>query len=399
MNHYAEKIGHGFLHEMAHKGFKASLMIAERLVDNGKVHALPSGTPSPVFPVDALPGCPDDWVRGPGNYVCPVVSEKGLWFNWTRNDHFNTAVLPSVKGMNPITGQKLEGLKLEKYEDKCPIHDVKFKDGLFCEKCNYRWPPQSYVSYPNTLWWDGFRQPDGSVRQFFFTEDEARDIASLVIGKENTVPAFGFAFYEPVKPRMVERHSALRGFMPDIGSVKLGALSGVGMSGVQGCTGSVGLSGLSGPVKSLGKKTKYSSHHSVGYKSSVGGQSVSTPDFSTTSMDSMEPSMNATFCCNSVEAEEKTAGGVNVMGFSEDDHAKGIEEEQEVKSVAVGAGAAIDQELDTDTLKVSEWKSEPSAVMRLYFCFRKQWSDILNNGGVKDLNGDSEGFLKGLPVG
>jgi hypothetical protein len=251
------------------------------------------------------------------------------------------------------------------------------------------------VSYPNTLWWDGFRQPDGSVRQFFFTEDEARDIASLVIGKENTVPAFGFAFYEPVKPRIVERHGVTRGFMPDIGSVKMCALSGVSMSGAQGYIGGVGVqgySGLSGHTKSL------SSHHSVGYKG-ISGQSVSTPDFSTTSMDSMEPSMNAIFCCNKVESEEKTAGGVNVMGFSEDDNMKSIEEEQEVKSVAVGAGAAIDQELDTDTLKVSEWKPEPSAVMRLYFCFRKQWSDILQKGGVKDLNGDSEGFLKGLPVG
>jgi hypothetical protein len=52
------------------------------------------------------------------------------------------------------------------------------------------------VSNPDTLWWDGFFHNDGTVRQFFFTEEVKRDVASIIMGEENTVPAFGFAFYK-----------------------------------------------------------------------------------------------------------------------------------------------------------------------------------------------------------
>jgi len=191
----------GWVSTMEHKGFSASLMKAKRLQDRGAAYGLPQGQEIPVFPISALPGSPDEWVREPGTYVCPVQTDWGIWFDWTGNDAWNTAVAPSVKGMNPITGRKFSGAILEEYVERCPVHDIPFGHNRLCEECGFRWPPQNYVTHESTLWLDGFRQPDGTVRQFFFTEDDKRDIASLVIGNKNVVPAFGFVFYEPKERR------------------------------------------------------------------------------------------------------------------------------------------------------------------------------------------------------
>src|SRR5271157_3049676 len=138
------------MNAMQHKGFSAKIMKAERLTGSG-VHGLPPGSAIDVLPVDAFEQPMAHWIKGAGNYVVPVDSDWGLWFDFTSNDQMNTAVLLSIKGMNPVTGQRTNGLGLERYEEKCPIHNAKFKDGLFCEKCNYKWPDQNYIAYPNTL--------------------------------------------------------------------------------------------------------------------------------------------------------------------------------------------------------------------------------------------------------
>ena len=114
-----------------HKGFNVSIMRAERLIGD-YVHELPPGRRIEVYPVDAFEKPLDNWIKGAGNYVVPVEAEWGLWFDWRGNDVLNTAVLTSIKGMNPITGQRSNGFSLERYEENCPIHKTKFKDGLFC---------------------------------------------------------------------------------------------------------------------------------------------------------------------------------------------------------------------------------------------------------------------------
>ena len=201
LKEYVKKVGKKeSVCTMEHAGFKASLMRASRLKGEG-IHGLPPEEKIRVFPIASLPGSPDGWVREAGTYVVPVDTEWGLWFDWTMNDALNHAIIPSTKGMNPITGRKLEGFGLEEYSDKCPTHGCDLTHGNLCNECGYELPPQNYVCNPNTLWWDGFRQSDGSVRQFFFTDEDERDIASAVIGKENTVPAFGFACYKPKNPR------------------------------------------------------------------------------------------------------------------------------------------------------------------------------------------------------
>ena len=75
------------------------------------------------------------------------------------------------------------------------------------------------------------------------------------------------------------------------------------------------------------------------------------------------------------------------------------EEMTEVKSVSVGAGAKIAQELEDDVLKLDQWDDTEKGIIRLYFVFEPEFKNIYNNGGVRDLNGDAAGYLNGLPVG
>jgi hypothetical protein len=356
--------------QMSCNGRFATLKIAPKLKDIGRPHQLPPGASVPVYPVDMFPGAPESWVRGLGSYVCPVFADCGIWFDWTDNNTLNTAILASVKGMNPITGQKLEGLHLEKYVEKCPIHNELFKGELFCSKCNYKWPPQSYICYPNVLWWDGFRQTDGTVRQFFFSEDELRDVASAVIGKQNTVPAFGFAFYDAVNPRVSTQG----------GSRCMSFGGGWHMPGVY-------INNVPGPDTEV-----------------VYGSAMNFCDsgHADNKLDS-----HAVYTCSldhlSQETEEKTCAMPSKKYVQV---CKGPKEKQEysclrsapIKEVSIGAGAEIDQNLLCDPLNLDAWKKEPTAVIRLYFTFKDQFEQIISKG-VNDLTGSKEGFLKGVKVG
>lgn len=341
---------------MSYKGFNAKIMKAKRLTGDG-VHELPSGTPIDILPVDVFKEPLPHWIKGAGNYVVPVDSDWGLWFDWTGNDSMNTAVLLSVKGMNPVTGQRTNGFSLERYEDLCPVHGDKFKDGLFCEKCNYRWPNQNYIAYPNTLWWDGFRSSDGKVRQFFFTEDMARSIPELVIGKEDTVPAFGFAFFRPKITR--EFKNFTRGLIYNTSSFTEKVIQGNGNMGL----------GCSSPMQTY-------------YSSPVCCDSIIQERF-------------VNYCSSSTSSfgEVKCSGSVKSNNFQQR-----MLRKRDTQEVGVGAGAEIFQDLKIDSLKVSDWENEPSSIMRLYFVFIEQFEEIKLKGLI-DLTGVKEGYLDGLLVG
>ena len=369
--------------------FTAKLMRAERLKGE-HTFGLPPGTPVPVYPVDMLPGCPADWIRAAGSYVCPVSTNWGLWFDWTDNDSLNTAILPSVKGMNPITGQKISGLALEKYVEKCPKHNKPFKgDERFCEECGYKWPPQNYVAAPNTLWWDSWKQPDGTGRQFFFSEDEARDIATLVIGKENVVPAFGFAFFEPKVRRELPPVSKSRGIgsflFPDGPFSYKGAM----------------------PPDAPGYGIKYLDKWAVAPKWTWGDSDTVQ---NTTTGPVTTPDTNHVYCSTAKEKEQKTSGGDlshllrcnSVPPAPRGGIADSLEMEEddslELKSVSVGAGAKIDQDIEPDPLSPKDWKDEASGIIRLYFVFEPQFKQIIK-AGINDIEGSPEGPMHGLPVG
>ena len=382
-----ERVPKGWTTVMHCGKYSAELKRANRLMPimNGgeeMPHHLPAGCSVPVFSIDALPGAPSEWLREDGCYVCPVEANWGLWFSWQRNDPMNTAVIASVKGMNPVTGRKIEEVCLEQRGKTCPLHGTKLASTGLCPTCGYILPPQNYVAAPNVLWWDGFRQPDGTVRQFFFSEDEARDIPSLVIGKSNVVPAFGFAFYKTAVARATPR-SVLRGMLGDY------PICGNSPIDVGACFASP----MAVDDKYLGDDMESSNYAGVEKEEKtcggISGQSmypfgISSPlppshPFATSSP--MPPIVP-----QSAKRRTSGPGGQSVQPRPR-------------KDVAVGAGALISQYLAPDELKLSDWVPTCQGLIRLYFCFPEQFNAIVNNGGVRDLTGRREGYMKGMPVG
>jgi hypothetical protein len=164
---------------------------------------LPPYAPRSAYVVDEYESCPDNWMHGnskSSSYFVGIEEGKGMWldFNQCNNDEYDVAAVISIQGVNSITGQKTDNLGLEKYESNCPIHNEEFGQDRFCSKCKFKWPAQNYLSTTgtphNSFWLDGFRTPDGKVRQYIFTEEQARGVAANTIG-EDRVFAIGIAFY------------------------------------------------------------------------------------------------------------------------------------------------------------------------------------------------------------
>ena len=364
-------------------GFFASIMRAEKKTE-GSNGGLPPGVPIPVLPVDFLKVRPDNWIGGEGSYVCPVDSEWGLWFNFTMNNPGNTSVLPSVKGMNPITGQRVNGYELEDYAE-CPIHKKPFSKGRLCTECGFKWPEQNFLSKPNPLYIDGFRTPDGNVRQFYFTEDMAKSIPELVIGKEDTVPAFGFCFYKQKKysPDW-ETSNHVKNKFPEELSTSNAYYGMMGTPGVY--TSSLRCSSSSSSAHLIAPLAKGSSAGGSSAGASIMLNSVSHP------IDGSP--ISASYCCmdsvmdmGMAEVEVKTSGGIIIPD-------SGVLRGE----VGIGAGAKIKQGFSKSSLSCEKWESKPTGIMRIYFVFQEEF-DRYASAGFKDLTGNKEGYLEGLKVG
>jgi len=372
--------------QMEYKGFSAAIMEAERLVGD-QVFGLPPGRALPVYYADEFMAWPKSYMKGPGVFLVPVRPNKGLWFNWTSNTANNTAIIPTVKGCNPITGLQTSGFHLERYVDKCPKHGIDFKADRFCSECNYKWPPQGYVSAPNILWLDGFRSDDGSVRQFFFTEDELRDVASKMIGRENTIPAFGFAFYRPKQPREVPLNT-YRGVIYSSAYMNHTTLgSSTAHSSIKYCVPPSGSLITDGDLDML----------------SEGPSSVLYSSFTSGAVPCAASGARLDYGCDEIKIPESTTPRIRakMMGKTVRFHSSDISEEvksQPVKEVAIGAGAKIQQELVLDPYELDSWKDTPDAVMTIYFVFQEKFEE-LKAGGLRDIQGSPEGMLANVPVG
>ena len=397
-----EKLEKVSIQVMEHSGYKASLMAAKRLPDDGTIHPLPLGMPISTIPIHCLPGVPKSWLRKAGSYVVPVDSEMGLWFDWTMNNPHNVAIVPSVKGMNPITGQKLESMAMQQYRDKCPVHNIDLAHERYCEKCGYKWPAQNYISYADgrTLWLDGFRQSDGTVRQFFFSEDDKRDIASLVIGKKNTVPAFGFAFFKSKKERL-ERPLVTRGVFGTVGADELVSVDEAWSHDVDW-------------DYRVNKITSTTPHHLYTSQLGSGGGGMSaepsvqvTNSTSTSSVSSSSSELrmkgavdrSVNEVSSGISTSKPTKLGSTASLLKDESKAFSVKKKAKEKTVSVGAGAAIDQDLGVDTMALEDWRKKESAVIVLYFVFAEQLEEIVKNGGVKEIEGKKAGYLEKLPVG
>ena len=347
--------------------------------------SLPPYAPVEVYSVDEYSSCPTNWGHGSdvaSSYFMGIDENKGLWldFNECMSHTHDVAIVLSVQGINPITGQKMVGqkaLKLEQYHKKCPIHNVKFKQERYCSKCKFKWPGQNYLSSTGTpygyLWLDGFREPDGTVRQYIFTPEKMRSIAAQLIGEER-VFAMGIAFYlskdkKPVAPKPPARNGAIGSFYWD--SISGGGNLKVGDKSSYDLWGTPKLFRNKGPSVSSISSSHFTSH----YRASAGfcGQCVS---------DNRD-----VFIDLNVDGREITSAPIK---------GKKTKQVTPTKNYEVGAGTLIDQKVYDDPKPMDYWEAKPAGMIFLNYCDQETKKKILDGGKRAD---ETEGFMQGLNVG
>jgi hypothetical protein len=309
-------------------------------------HRLPPRCLVQAYKVDEFPACPANWMHGSSkasSYFFPIDVGKHMWldFNMNSSHTHHVAIVMSIQGINPITGQPSKILRLEKYKDKCPVHDVDFKQDRFCEKCGFKWPAQNYMTTTSCpfgkFWIDGFFA-QGKVRGFLITEEEKRGVAAQIIG-EDRVWAVGVAFYlskEP-KPRPAyERYE-----------------------------------------KTLGGHFGFADYSAL---ESTGGGMAKSMSFGGTLGDSGQT--------RSMSAPVRSRGVIRAASASVD-----------VRRAEIAAGAEIDQELSyPDPEDLDFYQDEPVGVIYGNYCFPDDFQKIVE-GGTNDMTAGGKGFMKDLNIG
>ncbi len=331
-----------------------------------KKRGLPPYRQRRAFVVDKYPACPSNWMNGSAlasSYFVPIKPEHGMWLDFNANSNFTheVAVVISVQGVNPLTGRKQNKLCLEKYTTKCPRHKVEFKQDRFCPKCKFEWPAQNYLAStgtpPGEFWLDGFRAPDGKVRQYVFTEQESRGVAKAILGNDR-VFAIGLAFYlskeaKPALPPMPMRSYSSFGFS---GEELGGASKLLSMDDGENTSGG-GLIGLEATASSaLQKGLPVSTTHAP---KGPGGQTASRG--------------------HSLRSRHRL-------------HSKAVK----AKTYEVAAGASINQDIHADPKELDFWEPEPVGMIYLSYCDERAADEILDSGMREEVR---EGFLDGIPVG
>jgi hypothetical protein len=367
---------------------------------------LPEYNQRPAFVVDKYPACPDSWMHGSGNsssYFVPILPEHGMWLDFQPNNYFrkgddlyDVAVVPSIQGINPLTGQKSDPIRLEQYREMCPKHKKEFKQDLHCDDCKYEWHPQNYLSSNNgsAFWIDGFRTEDGTIRQWYFTEDECKGIAAQVIGDER-VFAIGLAFYLSKKPKPKPEPVHIHNWnYPNYvwgggcyslgGNLSYGSAGNMswGSAGIVPCSTSSGdlsitnstttsstngLESVQGTPNPLHKKVKTSGKKQRTRRSGPGGQSRQSRGL-----------------------ERRVASRVIDTAFVAQQQAN-IASTQ--KMLEIGAGAMIRQKINRDPQELDYWNEEPEGFIYVNYCDVATAQKIIEAGTREELE---EGFLSGL---
>lgn len=401
--------------KMKVKEFEASLHLPQKLeqiIKNGKEipQMLPPRSSRRAYPVDSYPACPDTWMNGSdiaGSYFIGVEEDKGMWldFNPCCSLDRDVAIVVSIQGVNPITGQKTDALRLEQYKKKCPIHDIDFQQDNYCPKCDFDWPDQNYLATTGTpmgnLWLDGFRRPDGTVRQYIFTAEEMKGIASQIIGKDK-VYAIGIAFYysKEEKPKQIgitrswdnSSHSGTpmnqHWFAPlnsnmycsskdmTIGGCMDMTIGGCMDMAVGGCMddlslemGNTNMDGLEGACASMGA----SASASVEPRSVTVG--IVTPE---------------------AAIEKGILQSKKPMQVTNSLAKKVVKTVKPTKKLEIGAGALISQKVYRDTREIEYWEEEPASMLYINYCDMDTLNNILEAGEIKK---KTEGFMDRLTVG
>lgn len=311
------------------------------------INRLPPYDQQPAYVVEEYEYCPSNWIHGSAkasSYFMALNPGRHLWidFNSNSGNSHHVAVVISIQGINPITGQQTKELRLEKYVDKCPVHNADFGQDRYCDACGYKWPAQNYMSTTSTprgeFWIDGFRAQDGTVRGFLITEDTVRGVANQLIG-EDRVFAIGIAFYLSKEERPRPPQSFLR-------------------------TRTCGMN-----LFPQGMSDKSHDHGMV-----FGSHNV------------------ASLSC---VHEEPTSAPIT---YYSDPNARGINT-IEIKKLEIGAGAKISQELSYPDKEVLDfYEDEPAGLIYVNYCTPEDCKRILESG-KKDRTKGGEGFLADLKTG
>jgi hypothetical protein len=323
------------------------------------LHSLPPPCPQTAYKVDEYSACPTNWMHGSakaGSYFVGVQPGKHLWLDFSANraNPHHVAVVLSVQGINPITGQKTKTLNLEQYRENCPEHGIPFKQDRLCEACGKKWPPQNYMttySHQGGFWVDGWNMDGDKVRGFLITEETMRGVASQMIG-EDRVWAIGVAFFLSKEPKPAPiptyRHTSL-------------AMS-ADSTAVPTVLRSAGLGKMR--IKRM----------------------IPDPGVQESSLVPM--SGDDPYRSHAVDLEDGGSRGLDVP-----------EAPVEVKKLEIGAGAQIRQVLTYyDSNPLSFYRDEPEALIYINYCLPADLEKILA-AGKSPAAANQEGFMKGLNVG
>lgn len=361
-------------------GLRAQINTPDALIGE-EVHGLPPYKPVEFYPVDEYPACPDNWMHGSdkaSSYFIPVDVGKGMWFDFTPNQTHthDVAIVISVQGINPVTGQQVTALNLEHYKTKCPVHDVEFQQDRFCPECGYKWPAQNYISTTTgeTLWLDGFRNAEGLVRQYILTEEECRGVAAQKIG-EDRVWAIGFAFYlsKSAKPKPVGGFVSACGLpWDDQYSLQ------------QYASGSINLDSYYHPQTADG--TSYLASNKI---------PSNLPTYYEAS-NKISPSVRIPSSGNFDLPNPPTCDQAMESDVDADYEALGSIEPVTQTKVEIGAGAQIQQDVGVDPNKLEYWQEEPVGMIYVNYVTREVCDRILAAGKRQE---KQNGPLEGLKVG
>jgi len=409
--------------------FNMPKKLSSRFNENGEaVQSLPPYSPTDAYPVDEYEACPTNWMHGSdiaSSYFVGVEEDHAMWldFNECCYHTHDVAVVISIQGINPITGQKMvaeKALKLEQYHKKCPIHGTKFQQDRFCKKCGFKWPGQNYLATTGTpdmmLWLDGFRAPDGKVRQYIFTEDKMRGVAAQKIGKDR-VFAIGIAYYlsnhkKPYVPQCPEQRSNNDNGLYS-GGIKLDLAKPMFFSPLHSSQ-----SWVMGSSRSSSSTSCYNTNN----VENLGIDDMQKPDIVDSRYDrtvyqlspqltpedqaylDANPNVERFYTLNEdvtnnpkLMAQLRVEKGPSVGKLRSNGAKKGsVKPITPVKQLEIGAGALVRQDVYDDPKMISYWEKKPAGMIYINYCDEETKKKILDGGRRAD---QKDGFMQDLKVG
>lgn len=335
-------------------GLSCELNLPEAVKGEG-LHGLPPYCPIEAFPVDAFPGCPPNWERGSEKdaaYFVEVQNNRGLWldFNACWNHSHHVAVLLSIQGINPVDGKPAGPPVMEQY-----------REGTVA---------QNYLATTGTphghFWLDGFRGADGEVRQYLFTEETLRGVASQILGDARSF-SIGIAFFISKTPKTRP-------------TPHTGRLYGAPKN-------------MEYPFQDLDLTPDKFWENPILYKMSDVKLALDSGVKGAFGSGKMHQSKR--MVTNFVVQEIPRGLTPADAGLSE----SSSEESsvcQDSKTLEIAAGARIRQLIHRDPERLDFWEPDPEGILYIHYVDQKEGSRIRAEGRI---GGNNEGSLQGLTVG